>query len=138
MIFDVLIDDETIRPNPHAGQKDFHVPGKQEVTQQPDGRYAVHHDITTLHSLSPEPSWLFSYRPTVVACDHCHEKFPDSALESDDFDDSEGGGRVENICPRCGEGWCCILRHEKIEEALTRTGRAGTDQSIPRSGEATL
>lgn len=88
----VLIRRETVRANPHAGETEFHIPGKRTVNA--DG--SIRFDVCTLHSYTADPDFLYDHEDPVLECRYCHIASPSSA-----YDDDYEYGHVERICPHC-------------------------------------
>ena len=119
MKFFIPIDKGTLRRNPHAGQMSFSFPGRCET----GGRLVIQKGklvaiephpqrVQTIYSTIPEPNWLYEYVPTSVQCKYCKTEFPHTELQEDYLDDEEGGCILKNICPECGESFCCEIEFE--------------------------
>jgi len=113
--FKILIDRSTIRRNPNAGRNTYHIPGPVHCSNGPTG-ITMTREFQTMHTMCPEPSFFFSYIPTEVECDTCHQKFLHTELQADVEYDGEGGEFYsDRICPRCREFDCCFLDCERID-----------------------
>jgi hypothetical protein len=113
----VQIDLDSIKPNPRAGESIFYVPG---VMRSNGSR-----SVQPMHTLGPAPAWLFTFLPTEVECENCHEKFPHSKLEdTTDWDSDEDGDYetgCEFTCPFCKEDCGNTLRYEHLSDARKRS-----------------
>lgn len=115
----ILINQNTIRHNPNAGETTFLQPGRPQhyVEVGPDNsiRACVSIPYQELHTF-PQPKWRYEYQATKVKCEDCGAEFPWTELKSDEVDDCYS----ETICPKCGTWSCCDIRFERIDEAFER------------------
>ncbi len=89
--------------------------------------------VETIHTLSPEPRFHYSYKDTPLACDSCQWIFLNSELCSDSRDGYDDWGYSDTVCPRCGEWDCCELEYEKLtDEELEKL--CGSSESETGSG----
>jgi Zn finger protein HypA/HybF involved in hydrogenase expression len=106
----IKVDPNTIRKNPNAGQSSFLVPGI--VRQDEQGNF--YRDVQTVHTLTPEPAFFFSYIDTNVTCEGCGDVFSYKELKSDV--DAEDENYNTCICPKCGKWDCCDIESETLKE----------------------
>lgn len=135
----IPIDRTSIRRNKHAGQTNFDIPGRTRIIRHviadgfyrkyvndqevqwcthdgPSREWTEHElDVEEISLMRPVPTWSYSYVPTEVQCRECGAKFPHTELDEDDFG---GDNLIKHICPKCGEGDCCDIEYEKIDDAL--------------------
>ena len=95
----------------------------QEEVDIPEDRSHVHlsidrrQDISTLYSLSGEPSHFYKYENTNVKCESCGEIFGNNLLEEDGDEDADGNYyHSETICPKCHCWNCCEVKYEKLDD----------------------
>lgn len=114
MKFLVKIDRATIKENPNAGRRtSLWVAGK--TTRNEDGSW--HRDVRQIHLMQPVPRYSYSYVDTQVQCKFCDATFDWQELNDDIVYDDEGGETfLDNICPKCGESYCCDVEMEKLED----------------------
>lgn len=82
--------------------------------------YTLQNNYQETTLLSPQPAFLFKYKPTKVKCRYCKKTFDYTKLGEDYIDDGDDETLVENMCPECGEGYCCELEFERIETLLLK------------------
>jgi hypothetical protein len=121
--FLIPIDRGSVKPNPHARQTVFYVPGHPVIDRLDVEGNVISYRIPMqpIHELSPQPDFLYAYVETELVCRHCGHKFPHPQLSEDWddwYDDETGQGdscHIENICPKCGCGSCCQVEFEKFD-----------------------
>lgn len=73
--------------------------------------------VSTLYTLSGEPSHFFKYEDTEIQCGRCHNVFDSDLLESDSDEDADGNYyHSETICPKCHAWHCCEVQYEKLDD----------------------
>jgi Zn finger protein HypA/HybF involved in hydrogenase expression len=114
-----LIDLSSIRENPNAGRTVLMYPGRARFEESGD-QVSFIREVHTLHTMTPEPKWLYRHEPMEVECVHCRTKV-DVDLVTDDYEDRY----ISDICPVCHRANCLSVRIEleSLEDALKR--RAG-------------
>ena len=147
MKFNIKIDRNSIRKNPNAGRTTYKIPGikqefKDEVTVRKFVRFGENQSwqqisvdktesvrteipIQVIHSLSPEPDYLYNYAVTEITCLYCGNVFPHTDLK-EEFVDGYWDPEIQdqyywdyykkNICPSCGSTDCCELEFEKLSD----------------------
>ena len=76
---------------------------------------SVSRNIQQVHTLTPEPEYLYQFLETFVQCNKCTEEFSYKELIFNDHDDDDWSG---NICPCCGSQDCCEIEYEKIKDVI--------------------
>jgi len=122
----VLIDRDSIKPNPDAGSTAVQVPGQAttEITTK-DGTVTgitQSRDVYVIHLMEPQGKYLFKYAEQPLAeCRYCSEEFPAGLLADEDYyDDESGYTTVDEICPECKQCECLSLSYkfESIIDAM--------------------
>lgn len=80
----------------------------------------VQHVYRTVHSILPEPEYLYDYCQTKVRCRHCKSSFLHDRLESGETYDGETEFTWEDQCPRCDRNDACTVHYEDVGDALAR------------------
>lgn len=117
----ILIDlERRIKPNPEARRTCFHTPGAVRRVVLPNGTLQESRDIQTVHTLFPQPEYLFEFQKDIsIVCFACGLPVLLKDLESDSDDE---GGYSDAICPHC-KVWECFIEplvYETIKDALLR------------------
>lgn len=141
----IKINRKSIKKNPNAGNTTYHMPlGPTEyhktvintkqyvsnngidyllVADNTETKLSLSQPVQTIHTLSPEPDWLYKYEDPEVECKECGNKFKHSELkdESHEYIDEDGfdnWGEIKNVCPICDTQECCDVKFEKIEDII--------------------
>lgn len=91
-------------------------------------RQSQEREVSRVHTMEPEPDYLFKFEKLEVRCVHCGKAFDYSEMESDAVEaDEDGWPYTAEICPHCKahEPLAVQVREETIEAALKRAGRKG-------------
>ena len=118
----ILIKEETIKKNPHAGRRSVAIPGQMETTVDANGTITITRPVERVQFLRPESKYLFRYGE--VICTECGWKGDYGDLEADVAPDGEGWEVYSNtICPKC-KAWDCLgeFRLETVNECFERIG----------------
>lgn len=66
-----------------------------------------------IHSMTPEPDWLYQYEPIRVKCEFCNRRFLHTELKSDSiWHDDEIFS--DTVCPKCDTFDCCEIEYERL------------------------
>lgn len=144
----IKINRNSIRKNPNVGNTKYYIPGhKQEyktvvetkqyvkfgdkewklISHDTKETQRIEQPVQVLHSLSPEPEWLYSYEDSEIECNACGNKSKYSELQEKEIDgywDNENPDQyyyprtIERICPICDSEECCEIEFEKIEDVV--------------------
>ena len=121
-----LIKLSSIKHNPHTGRQVYLEPGQstREETWKKGKLVKVVEErpVQVIHSMTPEPSFLFTYESLEVECGGCHARFDFSSLGSDSMDTGDDDVYSDTVCPECGLFECLdgIMKIETIKQALKR------------------
>lgn len=100
--FLIRIDKSTLRRNPHAGVTRRFIPGP--IITNDDGSQ----ERERIEVSGPAPDWLYEFEETEVECKKCHEKFSfRRLLDGEDCEENNF-----EVCPFCGEDYCCDVTFE--------------------------
>ncbi len=77
---------------------------------------SVNTSIQEIHSLTPQPNWLYEYEDAEVECSICRSEFPWEKLESDYGWDADDEIYSNSVCPECGAWECCEIEFEKLSD----------------------
>lgn len=66
------------------------------------------------------PPPVYSYEPTMVQCDECHDEFIHTELKKESGlwgeGDYEKAVESDTVCPKCGAWDCCELEFESVDK----------------------
>lgn len=113
MKYIIKIDRKTIKKNPHAGSTTFYVAGHPYMEKHEDGSISYHSPVQTLHTLCPQPKFLYEYVPCDVKCDFCESEFDYTELLTEDYADY---WYSDTVCPECHSPNCCEIEFENLEK----------------------
>ncbi len=108
----VEINENSIKINPYAGRSLICIPGYNGA-------------IERIRLMTPEPAFLYEFKPTEVVCKECGWKSDIYELKSDYTYCGEEEVYSNSICPKCGE-WDCVeggTHFETIPELEKRIGK---------------
>lgn len=80
--------------------------GEEKISINTNYRYQ------TLHSISPEPDYYYSYENINVVCEECNQISKLKDLDFDSVDDYSS----DTICPKCNHWGCCELEYERFDK----------------------
>lgn len=86
------------------------------------GKYficTISSEFEEIHSMTPEPEYLFEYHKSNIKCCHCGAEFDYNDLHKG-IDEDYDEGYLENMCPKCNGPDCCNIVFEKIDDAMKR------------------
>jgi Fe-S-cluster containining protein len=112
----------SIKKNPRAGQTEFLLPGKTDTVVNDDGSITSTRNVSRVHSMVPEPEYLYIYEPMTVKCQYCAAEFSIEDLGDDYYVVEDDEVPVTGICPMCKTPDSVEedIKYETIEEALVR------------------
>jgi hypothetical protein len=71
-------------------------------------------EYSDIHTLSPEPAFLYEYENPELVCDSCGGTFCHQDLLFDETNDWGGYISSYEVCPLCHEWDCCEVELEKL------------------------
>lgn len=82
--------------------------------------FQIRNEYRGINLIEPKPAYLYRHRSTMVQCYGCLKRFPHTQLIDESGDMYNGIPDVENGCPNCGMGDCCIIEYETIGDFLLK------------------
>lgn len=117
----VVADNNRIQEYQIYGNKEILMTDRPRIIGDiPDGNImkSRRFPIETIHSIFPQPQFLFDYHPTELTCEYCDYKFPHTLLFDDycEFSDTFRN----NVCPNpnCQVSECCEISYEPLTSEL--------------------
>lgn len=83
-------------------------------------QYEVQNEYRGINLLHPEPAYLYRHRSTMVQCCGCKKRFPHNQLIEESGNVYDGIPDIDNGCPICEMGDCCIIEYETIGDYLLK------------------